>query len=239
MEEVVGESPTLMNKLIMMIYILFALIGCQSSQEKKTQLPSGNINYVSDTNRVQIDSSIPKPIDTIIKKSERFEPDTTVNKKLFLENYLSSEKFYAKINVVDLVEKIRSSPVVIFSNTNNDEYLLAYQYEGNSKNSFSSFEIGYVKSLEGVDAKKIYQSNESSFKTESGLKLGLSFAEIVNIKGKGFKKKDAGNETILSYRIEDYDKSTFLRRYNMPGYFIELVLKEDKVIKVLFGFDYP
>jgi hypothetical protein len=223
-----------------MIYILFAaLIGCQFSQEKNTQQPSEKINYVMDTNRLQADSFIPESIDTIIKESAKVEPDTTINKKLFLENYLSSEKFYTKIDIVDLVEKIRSSPVVVFSNTSKDEYLLTYQYEGNSKNSFSSFEIGYMKNLESVNAKKIYQSNESSFKTESGLKLGLSLAEIVKIKGKGFKRKDTGDETILSYRIEDYNRSIFLKRYNMPGYFIELVLKKDKVIKILFGFEYP
>ena len=69
--------------------------------------------------------------------------------------------------------------------------------------------------------------------------LGISLANIIKIKGNGFKKESVNGETILKYRIEDFATSAFLKQYNMPGYFIELVLKEDKVVKIVFGFDYP
>lgn len=228
-----------MNKLLMMKYILFAaLIGCQSLQEKSAKPSNVNIgNY--ENNSFWYKKTAIEGINKSSTNSTITQPDTTVNKKLFLENQLSSTKFYDKIDKVDLVEKIRTSPVLVFSNTRNDQYLLAYQYEGNSKNSFSSFEIGFMKNLESVDEKKKYKSSENSFETESGLKLGLSSTDIVNIKGKDFKKQKVGNETILTYRIDDYDSSAFLKRYKMPGYFIEFLLKDDKLIKIFFGFDYP
>ena len=196
-------------------------------------------SHVLDTSQLPVNDT-----EIVIKKTraeytESIQPDTTINQKLLLENPLSLKNFYAKIETVDLVEKIRSSPVAVFSNTGNDEYLLAYQYEGNTQSSFSCFEIGYIKDLKGTDESKINHSGEKYFRTESNLQLGLSLADIVKIKGNGFKKESMNGETILNYRIEDFATSAFLKQYNMPGYFIELVLKEDKVVKIVFGFDYP
>ncbi|MET0638219.1 MAG: hypothetical protein ABWZ25_19470 [Chitinophagaceae bacterium] len=241
MEEAAGESPMLMNKL-MIIHILFAVLmtGCQSSQREKIKSPSDdNISHVLDTSQLPV-----KDTEIAIKKTraeytESVQLDTTINQKLLLENPPSLKKFYAKVETVDLVGKIRSSPVAVFSNTGNDEYLLAYQYEGNAQSSFSCFEIGYIKDLKGIDESKVNHSGEKSFRTESNLQLGLSLADIVKIKGNGFKKKRVNGETILNYRIDDFATSTFLKKYNMPGYFIELVSKEDKVVKIVFGFDYP
>ena len=133
MEEVVEESPMLMNKL-MTIYLLFAvLMGCKSSQKEKVQTLSDSISYVADTSQSPIKDTELVISNTRDEDVEDVLPDTTINQKLLLENARSLKRFYEKVADVDLFERVRSSPVAIFTNTDNDEYLLAYQYEGNTQ----------------------------------------------------------------------------------------------------------
>ncbi|MDR1706667.1 hypothetical protein [Dysgonomonas sp.] len=74
----------------------------------------------------------------------KYLPDTTINGIFKLENYLSIKEFSIN-NKFEYIEKIRESPVVIFFNDNSEEYLLAYQYEGDTEYAFGCFEIGYNK----------------------------------------------------------------------------------------------
>lgn len=164
-------------------------------------------------------------------------PDTTINGKLRLENPVSSEEFYPNIDEINLIEYIRDSPVALFTNQQGNEYLMAYQYEGGTKNAFSCFEIGYSKDFASESPNKTLAKN---FKTESNLCLGMALKDLEVIKGKEYLKKDIdSNTTLVTYRINDMDSSPFLKRYNMPGYFIECTLKNDRITKVFFGFDYP
>lgn len=108
--------------------------------------------------------------------------------------------------------------------------MFAYQYEGNTQNEFSCFEIGYCDEK----TKKYAHSDYNNFLTESDLFLGLTLEEVEKIKGKNYTKQ--GNK--ITYLIND-SSSVFLRNYNMPEYFLECVLKQNKVIKIKFGFVYP
>lgn len=164
-------------------------------------------------------------------------PDTTINGKLLLENPNSSKAFYPTIDAVKLIERLRDSPLVLFANQQGDEYLMAYKYEGNLKNAFSCFEIGYSKDVASESPNKTPAKN---FKTESNLGLGMTLKDLEAIKGKEYVKKNLDDNTILvTYRVNDMDSSPFLKRYNMPGYFLECTLKDDRITKVFFGFDYP
>jgi hypothetical protein len=219
----------------MLTLILFsALLSCKPAQKEK---PGSIVNLAKKQQPLvdtvqQLSPAAPFSWGAIV------QPDTTINRKLFLEDYTSAERFYAKIETAEFIERIRSSAVMVFSNAATNQYLLAYQYEGDTKNAFSCFEIGYMKNLEPAGRGKMNRVNEKSFQTESGLALGLSLEAVVKAKGKGFKKTGTGNSITLTYRIEDA-ASPFLQRYSMPGYFMEFVLKENKVVKILFGFDYP
>lgn len=166
-------------------------------------------------------------------------PDTTINNKLFMKNYESTSKFYPKdLNLSIIDNGTRESPFVVFSDKSKTQYLLAYQYEGGTKNSFDSFEIGYF--VDDQRLSKVLASNiDENFKTESNLTLGISLEELVKIKGDGYTTKKEKNVSILTYRIDNYNESLFLKRYDMPGYFMEFTLKNNKVTKILFGFDYP
>lgn len=166
-------------------------------------------------------------------------PDTTINSKLYLENYESAEQFYGKNKSFELVERTRESPVAIFLNKSGKEYLLAYQYEGSIEKTFSCFEIGYVKDEKNLAKAKSMQTNEVGFETESGLSLGMSLENLKKIKGNDFETNQLENFVIVKYKIDNPDTSPFLRRYNMPGYFIEVHSKNNLVSKIKFGFDYP
>jgi hypothetical protein len=159
-----------------------------------------------------------------------FVPDSSINEKFLLNNERSLQEFYPNINTLKLVEFVRENPIIAFCNTSKSEYLFAYQYEGNIQNEFSCFEIGYYNEK----IKSYVQSNYKEFTTENGLRLGLSLEEVERIKGKDYTKQ--GNKII--YKISD-PNSAFLRNYNMPEYFLEFDLQQNKVVKIKFGFAYP
>lgn len=234
MEEAVEEYQMSMSRYMIICLVFFLLTGCSSSTQEKS-IAKENIS--TDKKAALVDSLIEtKPPETILKESNNnVFPDTTINKKLYLEDYNTASDFYTGIENIELIDKIRSSPIALFVNKKGREYLMAYQYEGSTQNSFSCFEIGYIGGLDLAGNK----TEEEKFKTESGLELGLLLKDVVAKKGNDYTKKIKGDETILTYRINNIRTSSFLKRYNMPGYFIEITLKADKVFKILFGFDYP
>ncbi|MNR32107.1 hypothetical protein D3C85_1496660 [compost metagenome] len=84
-----------------------------------------------------------------------------------------------------------------------------------------------------------YNVDDKTFETESKLRLGISLEKLIEIKGDGYITKKENDQIIVTYRIDNYDQSLFLKRYNMPGYFMDFTMKDGNVIKILFGFDYP
>lgn len=229
------------NKIIISIVFMLLVTGCKD-KEKKSNLTDQSYS------QPEIDSVIVANKDTvsIVKKKEVLEqevnktvPDTIINNKLFLENYESLPKFYSDYKNIQSIDRIRQSPVVIFNNKSKTQYLLAYHYEGASKNSFSCLEIGYLVDDNKVNNKLAYTIDDDEFKTESDIGLGISFDKLIKIKGDNYTTQKKNEEIIITYRIDNYDSSPFLQRYNMPSYFMAFRVKADKVVKITFGFDYP
>jgi len=171
------------------------------------------------------------------KKMELIIPDTTINNKLFLSRSYNIKKFYP--NEIITIDKIRETPVAVFTNNLETEYLIAYHYEGSPKNSFDCIEIGYIKNDIILSKINMYKTSEVKFLTENQIQLNMSFNELVNLKGNNFTKKESKDSMILTYRDDNFDSSPFLKRYNMPSYFYEFTLIDEKVVKFKFGFDYP
>ena len=165
-----------------------------------------------------------------------FVPDTTINQKLYLEDYKSFHNFYSGNDNTLTIKEIRESPVAIFRNVSNTQYLLAYQYESGSRNAFDCFEIGYFASDQRLKSKKNYETKIDTFKTESNLYLGMSFKDLIRIKGTNYKTEIHKNKTLIIYRVND---SAVVNRYHMPGYFMKVLIIDSKVFKITFGFDYP
>jgi hypothetical protein len=160
-----------------------------------------------------------------------FLPDSTVNGILVLSRSESVISFHYNISSEKYITHLRESPVIGFSNKNNSEYLLLYQYEGGVKNGFSCFEIGYTSDLE----REFTALNYDKFKTESGLMLGMTLKELENVKGGSYTQY----ENKVVYQLTDYPNSSFLRSHNMPAYFLECTMRNDRIIRIKYGFDYP
>jgi hypothetical protein len=171
------------------------------------------------------------------KKSLGFKPDSSINNRLFLDYDQSVFAFCQDKKKIHLIEHIRESSVVIFSNQQKDEYLLTYFYEGNTQYAYSCFEIGYFEDDAKVKKNLAIVSKEALFKTESNLGLGSALAEVIQVKGKNYKTRTFGKDTILTYYLSD--KNAFVKRYFMPGYFMEFKVRDNKVRRITFGFDYP
>ena len=226
-------------KMIHFTYLLFGfLISCQPNNKAAYHLKINNPNMNVDS--VLKTQSVIKPFvensKLIDEKFNNFVPDSTINKKLILGDYESLVNFYPDNNILFAEDGIRDSPVVIFSSDSGKQYLLAYQYEGCTKNAFDCFEIGYFVDEQTLKDKQVYKTEIDTFKTESNIRLGMSFKDLVSKKGKNYKKEVQNNTTLIRYKVEN---TSFVKRHNMPGYFMKFLIIDDKVFKITFGFDYP
>ena len=206
------------NNLFYKLMLLFCSLTFMSCN-------GGRTSYVNN-DKVDLKQQDVKPI-----KEPTFLPDSTVNNILVLSRSESAESFYPNISSEQYITHLRESPVIGFSNKDNSEYLLLYQYEGGVRNGFGCFEIGYINDLQ----KKVTDLDYDKFRTESGLMLGITLKELESIKGSSYTHD--GDKVV--YQLTDYSNSSFLRRHNMPAYFLECTLKDDRIIRIKYGFDYP
>jgi hypothetical protein len=190
------------------LLLFFVLFSCQQS-EKKIQ------------NETVITEKFSK-LDFKINQLELREENSLTN-------------FYSQN--IRLLDHLRYSPVTVFTDKEKKEYLIAYQYEGDVKNSFSCFEVGYLKDDPKLE-KDVAKTKYDNFKTESGLKLGMTLEEITNLKGSDFKVEKKSNEQIIRYTIDNPDNPK-IKQYEMPPYFMEFYLKDNRLYKIIFGFEYP
>ncbi|WP_128330968.1 hypothetical protein [Apibacter sp. HY039] len=198
-----------MNSLLLLFFLFFS---CHQS-EKKIQEKIEN--------------------ETVI--TEKFsKPDFKIN-QLQLREESSVNNFYPQN--IRLLDNLRYSPVIAFTDKEKKEYLLAYQYEGDVKNSFSCFEVGYLKDDPKLE-KDVTETKYDNFNTESGLKLGMTLEEITNLKGSDYKDEKKSDEEIIKYIIDNPDDPK-IKQHEMPPYFMEFYLKDNKLYKILFGFEYP
>ncbi len=209
MVKVEQKYLTLMSSFLLLFFVLFS---CQQS-EKKIQEKIEN--------------------ETVI--TEKFsKPDFKIN-QLELREENSLTYFYSQN--IRLLDHLRYSPVTVFTDKEKKEYLIAYQYEGDVKNSFSCFEVGYLKDDHTLE-KDVAKTKYDNFKTESGLKLGVTLEEITNLKGSDFKVEKKSNKQIIRYTIDNPDNPK-IKQYEMPPYFMEFYLKDNRLYKIIFGFEYP
>ena len=174
-----------------------------------------------------------------MKEVNQIIPDSTVNKKLFLSNYNSLQNFYADGKNIVTIDQIRETPVVVFVNKSKTEYVIAYQYEGGTKNAFDCFEIGFLKNEQSLNKVIPYVTAEEYFRTETGISLGMSLDQLEVLKGSNYEKQEKESQTVVTYSNTDVKNSSFLKRYAMPGYFMVFTVRGNKIIKIKFGFDYP
>ncbi|MEO6903376.1 MAG: hypothetical protein ABI315_09495 [Bacteroidia bacterium] len=207
-------------KNLILTSIISGVIFFTSCHERPTESRDKNIVQIKDS--------------TLQKDS--LKPDISINKQLFLQNPESVEKVF--IDIMPLLNKEAEFPDLYMFNNNKKEYLRMVLFPGSSKNSISQFEVGYYSDLPANT--KTTSSKLDSFYTESQIKLGIAKEHLIMEKGKNFKEENAkDNQSIIRYTLSDFNKSDFLKRYNMPVYFAEYWFKSNKLIKYRFGFEYP
>jgi hypothetical protein len=155
--------------------------------------------------------------------------DTTVNGILKLHDGQSVKHFYDNVNNIRMIDSLRSSPVAMFLNRNKTQYLKAYQYEGGTKNAFSLFEFGYVDS--SIPLARAHMTAYDGFSTESGITLGSAFSGFLIA-----PDAPVAIDTTVRIRTSSHD---FVLRHNMPAYEMQATFRSGKLVKLIYGFEYP
>lgn len=162
--------------------------------------------------------------------SAQFEPDTSINGKIFLLNTKSIKREMG--DIMSSLNQKEDLPDIYFSSKNKKQYLRLIFHPGSYKNSFSMFEIGYF-----LPKMKIKNTlNYNNFYTERNIKLGMTKAKFLLIMGKKVKKNNSNNSYL--FRLDD-PNNAFLEMYGLPIYEAKYYFKNNILVKFYFGFEYP
>lgn len=171
-------------------------------------------------------------VNTTVQKKDtcrdNFVADIKVN-DLELSNNNTSLSNYKDLNKL-VTEDNQGLPYVSFLNKKETEKLTFYFFYGSGYDEFYQFKI---EPYTGNELNNRLEYN--SFITESGIKLGITKTELLKIKGNNYSE----NDNTVKYVLSEYNNSCFLQKYNLPLYFSEYTFKDDKLIKIYFGFEYP
>jgi hypothetical protein len=126
-------------------------------------------------------------------------------------------------------------PNLIVINRKTNQLITFYKHPGGVIGEFAEFE---VTGFEDYGIQESIEINDMEFQTESGIKLNMTIGALKSIKGEPDTTL-INKTTTLSYRLDDIDKSSFLKRYNMPIYYADYEFKDGYLIRFKFGFDYP
>ena len=155
--------------------------------------------------------------------------DSSIN-NICLKN--ASSVIKATGGPMDYADTGKSLPDVYISSKDMTQYLRMELFPGSSRNEFSLFEVGYVKNKK----QEMRPSDYRDFMTESGIKLGLSRAAVIKIKGTDYKSEASATKEVIKYKI---NKGPFLQRYNMPVYYAMYTFINGVLEQFGFGFEYP
>jgi hypothetical protein len=160
-----------------------------------------------------------------------FYPDTVIGKISFLNTENVSD--YLGVDVMDrLIDRGLLTTEVL--SKDKKQILKIYFHPGSYKNEFSEFEIKYNDKT----GKDLWIVDDTEFKTENDIKLGITIGDLRSIKGE--PDSIINNSTFtLHYEINLNDTSDFLNKYNMPEYYSDYEFKNGYLIRFKFGFEYP
>jgi len=160
-----------------------------------------------------------------------FDPDTSLC-EIVLRDSESATRIIGTDNKIDDNEQYH------FYSKKERETLTLSQYPGDFKNQISLFKVefsdkaSYNYKLLDID----------TFRTEKGIKLGLTKNQIIERLGNCYLPVDSTKGYIeLYYRIEQPEdsKTKLLENNNMPVYYAKYKLWNNKLEKFEFGFEYP
>jgi len=128
-------------------------------------------------------------------------------------------------------------PVVQVCNSKVTEVLSLVFHHGDIRDSFNEFR---VRNISKLPADCITLPKEiDHFVTGKGIYLGMSKKDLIKILGPDFTEKKEGNRLTVHYKIDDFERSSFLKKYNLPTYYGSYDFERDKLVNFAFGFEYP
>lgn len=135
-------------------------------------------------------------------------------------------------------EKPGSGEDYRFYSDNFQQLLSLTQHPGDGKYQISIFKVQYAKK-DDYGYKKL---GVDTIKTEKGIRLGMSKADIVSRLGNCYAALDSTKGYMeLYYRIEapGDTKTNLLSRHNLPIYYASYKVRNGGLEAFEFGFEYP
>ena len=161
----------------------------------------------------------------------KFKPDTTIG-EISLINSINVDKYLGE----NIMNRFVDEPFYncsVFS-TDKKQSLTVYFHPGGVRKEFSEFKVDYVENI----SRSTIVTNDKEFITESKIKLGITIGDLKAIKGE--PDSISKNNTIrFHYKIDDFEKSEFLKKYNYPSYYADYEFENGYLIEFRFGFEYP
>ena len=218
-----------MKKIFLAILTISLLTNCNNSQTKS----------VDKNDRMEL---VPVPDKELREEYEKqqelnkskcafIDPDTSVA-DIKIRNAEST------LNILGKQTKLEGDSTHVFYSSDKKQKLGLTVHPGDYYSQVSIFNISYSDNSN----QNFRQINSREFKTEKGIKLGISKNEIIEKLGACYEAKDSTKNSIeLNYRIElpNDSKTKLLNSNNMPIYYAKYRLTNDKLENIEFGFAYP
>lgn len=125
---------------------------------------------------------------------------------------------------------------MVLINKSDSSYLMMTHYSGNNIGKMSLFEVGYL--IDMNETITSYNETSTILSTNNNTTLGVSIDSIIALQGLPYYISMQNKYTIFHY-IEDDPESIILQKYNEYIYFIEYWFVDNKLSRMIFGFEYP
>lgn len=190
-------------------------------------------NRARQVNNGQVTSTETRNVNSGLRDSvvePNFVPDTTIG-QISLVNSKNVDEYLGP----DVMDRLVDEGIISSRLVSNDkkQQLTFYFHPGGTKKEFSEFKVSYIDKPDS----KIRISFDREFITENKIKLGISIGNFKSIKGAPDSISNNGNT--FHYRIDNFDNSKFLKRYNMQSYYGNYKFDNGYLTEFSFGFEYP
>ncbi len=208
-------------KILFYLYLAFILLSCMPKKNiestPRVAVPLDTGNQGDDIAKTVIDTaSSEKP------NSSNNVLDSTINNEIQLRNPTSVVNSVGDLST-ELISSGAEAPYVILTNKTKNEYLKMTMWYGDPRNSFSYFVVGSNSDIVRLN---LHTTKYNRFKTDSGIRLGLSKQDIVNMKGLKYSVTNENSIETISYLGQDL--------YEAKYHF-----KKNILVQYEFGYRYP
>ena len=126
---------------------------------------------------------------------------------------------------------------IVLINKIDSSYLIMTHYPGDDIGKMSLFEVGYLINMDKTIVSS-YNETNSTLSTNNNTALGVPMDNIIALQELPDSISVQNNYTVFHY-IEDDPESIILQKYNEYIYFIEYWFMDNKLSRMIFGFEYP